>query len=342
MLSGLLKVHAVEIDTSLKLTGLVAGLLTSHPYNVSRFWSDEFAQLLTEVLRKQHFDIVQFEGSYLAIYSETVRKATKAKLILRSHNVEHIIWSRLAKSEKNGLKRFYLNNLSPKIADFERRHVHDFDGIIPIASQDTQWYKGTGFKGKLQTITGGVDLERFKQSTQQGISQKVAFLGSLEWLPNVQGLDWFVAKVWPEVVRRYPHAEFHIAGKNPAAGYMANAGQGIRMHGMVADAAEFLATCGIFMVPLFSGGGMRMKVLEAMGAGMRVLSTAVGAEGIDCKHGADIWLAEGIQEWIDGLCALLEGDLPEMGMLARSKMEQAYGWEAIGAQFDGFYWEALA
>lgn len=212
-------IRTVEIDTSPTAWGLMKGYFDPRPYNVWRFWSPKFANLLRQLLDERDFDIVQLEGSYLSLYSDTIRRHSQAALVMRSHNVEHIIWSRLAKGERNALKRIYLNKLSGKIERFEREHLKDYDGIIPIADQDERYYRAEGFKGMIRTINAGVELETFSTPDPITFSPTFVFIGSFEWLPNLQGIEWFLEHVWPSLHEAYPQAVFHIAGKNPPPGF---------------------------------------------------------------------------------------------------------------------------
>lgn len=338
------EVHAIDIDTSLTAVGLLKGLFSRQPYNVERFRSEEFAELLARLVTENQFDIIQLEGSYLSLYIEGVRKHTDCPIVMRSHNVEFKIWERLAANTSNPLKRFYLKNLAGKIKNFEVKLIPACDGIIPIAGQDTDFYREAGFKGHLKTINGGVDLETFKPSVPPHFAPTICFLGSLEWQPNVQGLRWFLDQVWPAVHAAHPEAEFHVAGKNPPPELEKLSVPGMRFHGMVPDAPAFLDASHIFVVPLFSGGGMRMKIVEAMANGKCTVSTRIGAEGIAYKDEHDILLAEEANEWIGILNDLLTSQHKSVE-IAKNGMQLAqgkYSWEAIVAQFEAFYREVLA
>lgn len=299
--------------------------------------------MLARLVTENDFDLIQLEGSYLSLYIEGVRKHTDCPIVLRSHNVEFKIWERLAANTSNPLKRFYLRNLARKIKDFEVRWIPAYDGIIPIAGQDTDFYRKAGFKGHLQTINGGVDLEMFKPSQSPAFAPTICFLGSLEWQPNVQGLRWFLERVWPSVHSQHPEALFHVAGKNPPPEMEKLSAPGLQFHGMVPDAPAFLDASHIFVVPLFSGGGMRMKIVEAMANGKCTVSTRIGAEGIAYTDGHDILLAEEAHEWISILNDLLTSQKKsvEIAQNAMLLAQGKYSWEAIVAQFEAFYREVL-
>ncbi|MEM0996608.1 MAG: glycosyltransferase family 4 protein [Bacteroidota bacterium] len=344
LLDELSAVHATDIDTSLTAWGLLRGLWSAQPYNVERFRSEAFAESLVGVLQQEKFDIIQLEGSYLSMYLPLLRKYSAAPVLLRSHNVEYRIWQRLAKNTRHPIKRLYLKDLARKIRKFELHWLAQYDGVIAIADQDEATYRAAGFARHLRTINGGVDLATFRPSRPPEFAPRICFLGSLEWQPNVQGLHWFLNQVWPEVVRHHPEAQFHVAGKNPPPSLARLSAPGLTFHGMVPDAAEFLDAHHLFIVPLLSGGGMRLKIVEAMANGKCVLSTHIGAEGIACTHGKDIFLADRPAKWTAILRELLTS--PEKSVaVARKGMELAaakYSWEAIIAQFEAFYREVGA
>ncbi len=344
LLKEVTAVHAVDIDTTVTLSGAAKGLISRLPYNVSRFLSQEFSDKLQSILKGNDFDLVQLEGSYMSLYSATIRHATKAPIVLRSHNVEFQIWERLAANEPNIFKRTYLQSLTKKIRAWELAHLHDYDAIIPIASQDTEFYRQQGFKGPIRTINGGVDLDTFHPKSPVTHNFKIGFLGSLEWMPNVQGLHWFLEKIWPQLLAIDARLELHVAGKNPSEEMKALKVNGMIFHGEVPDAPAFLESCHFLIVPLLSGGGMRLKIIEAMAMGRCVVSTTIGAEGIDCKIGEEILLADDPADWVTVFQGLLADSansvaVAEAGMAAA---RQRFSLAAVGSAFEAFYQEVLS
>lgn len=332
------RVETTDIDTTVSIWGLIKGLFSSQPYNVQRFWSPAFADLLARLLREQVYDIVQLEGSYMSLYSAVIRQHSKARLVLRAHNVEHQIWDRLARQVRAVAQRRYLQNMTAKIKRFELNHLQDYDAIIPISGEDAQYYQQAGFMGQVHTINGAVDLSRFPHPNLN-FRPSIAFLGSLEWLPNVEGLHWLLKEVWPTIARRHLQATLHVAGKGSPVTRLLPQADRVVLHGQVPDAAEFLSAHHIFVVPLHSGGGMRMKIVEAMGAGMCVLSTSIGAEGIAYTDGVDIVIADSAEAWIHALDLLLSDTATTRRIAAagRALAAERYSTEALAPQFEAVY-----
>ncbi len=336
--------HAVDIDTDLSAWGAFKGLFSNLPYNVARFLSYDFSVLLQTLVQNETFDLVQLEGSYLSLYVDAIRAVSNVPIVLRSHNVEFQIWDRLAAHEPNLLKRIYIKRLARQIRQFELAHLHDYDAIIPIAGHDEVFYRAEGYRLPIRTINGGVDLQAFAPQKPLEANLKVGFLGSLEWMPNVQGLTWFLEDIWPQVHKAFPALELHVAGKNPPAYLSELRVPGMTFHGMVPDAAAFMESCHFFIVPLHSGGGMRLKVVEAMAMGRCVIATPVGAEGVDAQADTEIILAESVADWVKAFSALVPAPVRSLAIAQRAHAvaQERFSLDAVGAQLEGFYKEVLA
>lgn len=339
VLSHVAEVHAVELNTDLSKWGLLKGFFQQMPYNVARFDDPRFKSLLLELVKRENPDVIQVEGSYQALFVPALRAVTNAPIVLRSHNVEWRIWQRLYENETNWLKKQYLGNLYKKIRWFEETTLDRFDGVIAITEEDANWYRSQGFKGKVECIQAGADLTVYQPGNQWAPSQKVGFIGSMEWQPNVQGVRWFVDEVWAKVLEAAPDAELHLAGKHPPAWMEDWKVERMQFHGMVPDATEFLQGFHIFIVPLLSGSGMRLKIVEALAMKKCVLSTSVGAEGIDVVNEKDLLIADGPAEFAAGLIRLLEDEtlsrqLAEQGY---AQIRSGYDWKRLILRFVDFY-----
>jgi len=342
-LNDIAEVYTSNIDTTVTPVGLFTGIFSSIPYNVKRFQSQAFEDLLRDILGRKRFDIIQVEGSYMALYLPVLRECSKASIVLRSHNIEHEIWQRLAVNESNPVKRWYFTMLSGKIKMFEDRTLKLFDAIVAITDRDADYYRKQGFKGVLKVINAGADLERFKPN--QSLQQKgtICFLAGLDWLPNQQGLDWFIDTIWKELKYKFPNIQLHIAGKSMPERYYALKSQGIIVHGMVPDAVEYLQKYEIFIVPLLSGGGMRLKVVEGMALGKCIISTSVGAEGVAYSNGTDIIIADTPEEWIENISGLINNteQINVLGENAYMLANRIYNWKNLIDAFIVLYHSLL-
>lgn len=339
-LSNVAEVHAVDIDTRIRPLPLALGLFQSTPYNIARFRSPAFEDLLSRLVREQRPDIVQLEGSYQALFLPAIRRGGDVPVLLRSHNVEWRIWQRVFQYERNPLKRLYLRNMYRKIRAFEQDTLHGFDGVVAITEEDEAWYKAQGFAGPITTVNAGADLSRYAPGGDWAPAFKVGFIGSMEWEPNVQGLLWFLDKVWPAVLAACPEAEFHIAGKHPPEWMDRwNELPGVRFHGMVEDAVDFLRGIRLFVVPLLSGSGMRLKIVEALAMQKCVVSTRVGAEGIRVVDGRDLLLRDQPAEFSGALISLLREPArgEALALAGRQSIQECYDWRILINRFVEFY-----
>lgn len=343
VLKDVADVYDVAIDTTISPVGLLKGVMEKMPYNIKRFKSEAFTTLLTHLLSENTFDIIQIEGSYMALYIETLRAYSKAKIILRSHNIEHEIWERMSLNEANPVKKWYFSMLAEKIKNFEDTTLHSFDAIVAITSRDADYYQKQGYKGIVTTINAGANLELFTPDNSHTEKDSICFLAGLDWLPNKQGLDWFLSEVWPVIMNRYPQVSLHLAGKAMPDSYYKLQNQQTVVHGMIPDAIEYLQKYEIFIVPLLSGGGMRLKVVEGMALAKCIISTTIGAEGIDYTASHNISIADTPEEWVERISFLIENPLKriEIGQQALQLSQQKYNWKNLVDAFICVYYQAL-
>ena len=302
----------VAVDTRLSPVKALKNLLYSTlPYNVERFVSPAVEARLLELLEQEHFDVVQVEGTFVAWYVAVIKRLAPAlPVVLRAHNLEHTIWQQLAKNTRNPLKRWYLQTLARRLQEFEQQVLPRFDAVAAITEADQQRLRQLGCPEPVVFVPAGVDLIRFRRDPAlRPQPRTLCMIGSFDWLPNQEGLDWFLREVWPEARRQFPGLELHLAGKNLPARFAGLQVPGVTVHGFVESAAAFMQQYGLMLVPLLSGGGMRIKIVEGMALGRCILSTPLGAEGIHVKSGFDIVLADSAAEWLVQLGRYYHGQL---------------------------------
>ena len=333
----------VDVDTRLKprraLRNLLFGAL---PYNVERFVSRAVAARLTELLRTEAVDAVQVEGTFVAWYVDAIRRAAPGvPVVLRAHNVEHTIWHMLAGRRQNPLKACYLRHLARGVEAFERRYLPRFDAVAAITEPDQRRLRALGCPEPVVFIPAGANLQRLeRQSDVVPAPHSLFMLASFDWLPNQEGLDWLLREVWPRVRAQHPALALHLAGKNmPAAIRQLHGRDNLVVHGFVASAAAFMQRYGLMLVPLLSGGGMRVKIIEGMALGTAILSTSRGAEGISISPGHDLLLADAADEWVAQLGRYARGELPvaRIGAAAAATAARHYDNRRVVAQFVALY-----
>jgi glycosyltransferase involved in cell wall biosynthesis len=270
----------VPVNTDISVSRALANLFSSLPYNFERFISAAYADKLRHLLATETFDVIQVESSHMAWYLPLVRQHTAAPVVLRAHNVEYTIWNRLARHEKNFFKRIYFKNLARRIKAFEKTYLPLFDAIAAITAEDKARLEALGAASRVTVIPAGVQPERLgwrPEVVPQPYS--LCWIGSLNWQPNLEGINWFLEKVWPTVRAAHPHLELHIAGSFQPDFWQQLPPRQVKCHGFVADAALFMQQYELMLVPLLSGGGMRVKIIEGLALGKGVLTTTLVADG---------------------------------------------------------------
>ncbi len=332
--------NAVEVDLDIKVFSAFANLVFSkRSYNIERFYNKEFGDKLTEILENKEFDIIQIESIFLKDYIPTIRKYSKAKLVLRAPNVEFVIWNRLAQIEKSFLRRFYLNILAKRLKKEELIAFDKVDAIYTVTENDIKLIKSLGIKKPIEFIPTGVDVT--KDLSIEGVNTEypsIFHMGALDWLPNQEAVKWLLDNVWPSIYKEFPKLKFYIAGRRPPQWLMDLRIDGVEVVGEVDDAAAFIKSKAIMPVPLFSGSGMRVKIIEGMMLKKAIVSTTIGIEGIIHKDGKDVLIANTPQEFIDSIRKLIwkEDFYKSICFNARENAKRNYSNKVLAEKLNSF------
>ena len=326
-------VNPVKVFINLFFSGL--------PYNVERFISKKFNKKIVELLNEEDFDIVQLEGLYLIPYVKTIRQNSDAKISLRSHNIEHEIWKRIAHNKRNILTKKYLQILANRIKKFEINSLNVYDLLVPITQRDANILNNLGNNKPYQVCPSGMDIEKISEGNKNVNYHSLFFIGSLDWIPNQEGLLWFTENVWPKISIKNPKIEFFIAGRNAPKKLIQKLlnFKNIVFLGEVDDAFEYMMSKSIMVVPLFSGSGMRVKIIEGMALGKVIVTTSLGAEGIDVKHKKDILIADSADDFEKEIEILLENKsfFTKIGENAKTFIVKNMDNKKISAELTEFY-----
>ncbi len=298
-------IRFIQVDTRIHvILALVNLIFSKKPYHVIRFYSKKFESALSELLQQNKFDRVHLDGLYVATYISTVRKYSDALICYRAHNIEYEIWERIASNEINFFKRFYLRNLAKRIKRFEINIINKYDALIPITLRDSKVFTTFGNSKPMCIIPIGVRINKTIQTSIRNYPS-LCYIGALDWIPNQQGLLWFIKHVWPIVISKKPNIKMFIAGRNAPDWLIKIINTNhITFLGEVEDAFNFLNQYAIMVVPLFSGSGMRIKIIEGLSVGKAIVSTTLGAEGIKITNRQNILLADTIEEFANCILEL--------------------------------------
>lgn len=283
-----------------------------------------------QVVHVDHLQMMQFMPP--PTYNPAV------KVVLDNHNIEHRIPKRIAETSANPLIRLYAQQEWPKLRDFERDAIRRADLTLAVSEEDVVGLRDIAASqaDRILSIPIGVDTDYFAPAPRKAASRTLLSIGTMYWPPNVDALLYFYRQIWPKVKAKIPNAALNIVGAKPVAAIQAlpKLDAAIQVFGSVPDVRPYAEDCGVFIVPLLSGSGMRVKILNALSMGLPVVSTTIGAEGILVTPGKDILLADTPEEFANAVIRLLkEPELGEqLGEAGRQLMETQYSWEVIGKQ----------
>ena len=298
----------IDVDTRIRPVKLLLNLIFStQPYNALRFIHRNFIHALNDLLSTEKFDIVQLEGLYLKPYIPLVRKYHQRILSYRAHNVESEIWQRIAETTRNKLKSWYLKLLAKRILRYETEMIKLCDILIPISTNDYNWFQTTGNTKPAFLTPTGVSDEDFNPPRKLSQPVDLFYIGALDWIPNQEALSWFIEQVWKELKRSHSGQQLHIAGRN-APGWLVRKfnNAGIVFHGEVENAFHFIDSHSVMVIPLFAGSGLRIKIVEAMARSKAIITTSVGIQGIQVTSGKEIIIANTAGEFIQNIEQLLQ------------------------------------
>lgn len=332
--------RAFDINTSVSVFDVAINLFSKTSFNIDRYYSPEFERLLIQELKKTTYDIIQFEGLLVSLYLGAVRKNSKAKLIYRAHNIENQIWQRLSLQKSDPFKKSYLKMHAKRIKNYELKQLNNFDGIAVFTGQDKNTLEEYGTKIPISVLPVGINLDHYKPDFSKTDFPTLFFLGSLDWLPNREGIEWFLENFHKDLTEGDLLVRFYVAGNDIPERFDDYDVLGkIFIQGEVDDALEFVNSKSIMIVPLLSGGGMRVKIVEGMAMQKCIISTTLGAEGIGYENGVNILIAdnrEGFYEAIK-ICIADEEYCKNVGLNARKLMEEQHDINKVTKNLVDFY-----
>ena len=331
-------IELVDVDLKVRPLAAFKNLFSDKSYHVERFISEDFKKKLVKILKKDKYDIVQLEMIYMAPYIETIRENSDAIIVLRAHNVEHLIWDRIAKKTKFLPKRWYLNHLVRTLKNYEMSVLDKVDGIAAITYRDAAFFRGETAVPVID-IPYGINPDEFDPHYEVKSEPTLYHIGSMNWMPNEEGIYWFLDKVWDKVAKRNPGLQLNLAGRNMPKWLLKLKKKNVNILGEVPDAKEFVKNNDIAIVPLLSGSGIRIKIIESMAMGKTVITTMVGAEGIQYSEYENIIIADSPGKMVEVICKIIKepNEAQRIGRNARHLVEDVYDNKKIIERLLIFY-----
>jgi polysaccharide biosynthesis protein PslH len=285
-------------------------------------------QACARVTAAQTFDAILLSSVLL----RSLPLPADVPLVADTHNVEFDVLRRTAAHAHNLLLRSYARRQWPATLREERRCGEAVDLLLATSARDRQVFERELGLRRVAVVPNGIDLTEFVPSSRGPVPDTILFTGLMSYYPNQQAVRWFVTNVFPAVLRRRPGARLVIAGAAPPRWLSALAGPRVEVTGFVPDIRPYLARAAVVVAPLLIGGGTRVKILEALAMERPVVSTSLGAEGLDLVHGDSVLFADAPEAFADAILAVLEDPhlAGQLGSRGRLHVAEHFDWDRIG------------
>ncbi len=330
---------SVYRDTEVNAGGALLNLFSNKSYIASRFYFKQFEEKLISILKKNTFDIVQLESIFMGDYIPAIRAHSKAKISVRTHNIEHLIWQRILENEKSIFKKKYIALQNKRLKQFENKILQSVDTIVPITTVDEKYFRNWGINKPFFSSPTGLMLDKYNVNHTKEIPNSVFHFGSMDWMPNEEAVLWFLENVWDLALQKIPHAKFYVVGRDMSQNILALKKPNVIIVGKSESAELVYQSYSIMVIPLLSGSGMRIKMIEGMAYAKPIVSTRIGAEGIAVTAEKNCLIADNQVDFANALAALLSNDekRKNIGVEARKFAEQYFTNTTLVKQLIDFY-----
>lgn len=288
------------VNTSFSVKEALLCLIRNRSYHVHRFYTPHMAHTLQRILCEQQYDLVILETVYMAEYIPVIRQYSRAKIVLRAHNVEHKVWSRVSKNTSNIIKKSYLRLLAYQLKHYELHALTLCDAVWTISRKDADFFAAQG-STRISVLPFATDVQQPLADSPAFTMNNMFTIGSMDWAPNVDGLMWFLHTVWPAIHKAYPTLTLKLAGRNMPPAFAHMHLPQVEVVGEVPHAKQFMQNNDVLLVPLLSGSGIRIKIIEAMSMAKVVITTSIGLEGIDAEHQKHVLVANNTTQFLQAV-----------------------------------------
>ncbi|MFZ1082433.1 MAG: glycosyltransferase family 4 protein [Candidatus Kryptoniota bacterium] len=319
-------------------------LFSSAPINIQKYHAKSTLDKIVDFVKNKQFDLIHVDHLHVAYYGIALSRIFNVPVALREHNLELKIMERFSKSSGNPVYRAYAKSQMKKFMKYEPLICSMVDKCIMITEEDRDRLLSMRKDVDAIVIPAGVDTDFFKPSDLIGDEDTIIYVGGLDWLPNIDGLKWFVNEVMPIVIKSKPNVKFYIYGKGASHGVdKLDDGKNVIVKGFIKDVRQAFEKGRVMVVPLLAGSGIRIRILEAMAAGKPIVTTSIGCEGIKTEPGKNIMVADTAKHFAEKVLLLLnDGNLCKaIGKEAGSFVSDEYSWHRIGDMFWHTYNEII-
>lgn len=348
---GFEKIFSLRKNAAYTPGKLIRGIKGPIPLTVLNYFEPRLASQIEEIIDKGGFDAVQLEGVHMAEYVPVIRSRS-IKILADWHNIESELMSRYSENTTNWLKRVAARRTVTLLCRTELQFLESCQAHTVTSRREQEKLIARCPSAWIHVLPNGVDVQYYsvaeiaKVLPNAGVTafnRSLLFVGSMDYHANIDAVSWFVRDIWPEFARKYPDLKFVIVGRDPAPEVRNLQSDRILVTGTVEDVRPYYAAAQAVIVPLRVGSGTRLKILEAMAAGVPIVSTRLGAEGIDVTHNVHLLIADNESELISSIDRFLSS--PEIRnrliQAARDRVISRYDWSVIGKELYSLYCDLL-
>lgn len=334
-------IHTVPITRTPLQDGMamLQSFANRQPWMMVRDDRAAMRELIDRLCAETQFDVAHADQLNMAQYAARVPGARK---VLDAHNALWLLYKRLAETMPSGPRKWLLERDWRLLKEYEGRLCREFDGLLAVSEEDAVALReAAGADLAITIIPIAVDTDELPVAARAPQAEHLLHIGTMYWPPNIDGMQWFIQEAYPPIRAARPEVALDIVGSRPPqelTAYNGN-GQNINVTGYVADVQPFLERCGVFIVPLRAGGGMRVKILEALARGLPLVTTSLGCEGIAVQHGQHVLIADTPEEFAQATLRLLDDRAlaDELGRNGRALIENTYDYRAACRPLETLY-----
>jgi sugar transferase (PEP-CTERM/EpsH1 system associated) len=339
------EVHIVPLTGRYTPLKIARGLVGRWPLGVVNYTRAAMKSALAEIVARRRFDLVHLESTHLAAYVPFLQSATAAPVVFDWHNIESELLRRYSAGATSLPRKVYAAITARRTAAAESWLLRACLGHVVCSARERQHLLAVAPTARVAVVENGVDLDYFAAAGVRSERRRIVFVGSMDYHANIEAAAWFVRRVWPRVSAAFPHWRLTLVGSNPAPAVL-ELGETptVEVTGTVEDVRPFYREAVAAIVPVLTGSGTRLKVLEAMAAGVPVVSSSIGAEGLEVSPDKDILIADDAEAWLTALRSL-SADAALAGAIAASGRElvrSRYDWRILGERLYQTYERWLA
>jgi glycosyltransferase involved in cell wall biosynthesis len=330
--------HSIDPETvfiSTKMDPLKAAinLLKGRSYHLARFESSELKSKLIQILQKEQFDLIFLESIYSTTALEVIRNYSMAKIVIRTHNVEFKLWERIAFGTKNPLKKWYISKLAAQLKREELLTLNKVDAIATLSVDDSELFRSNGINVKMELIPISLPNVPLKSTYS---NPSFYHLGSMNWKPNQEAVLDILENIFPAILKEIPDAHLKLAGSFMIDFLTNKTLKNVEVTGFADNADDFFRQEGIFLCPDHSGSGIRIKILEAMNVGSPIITTRIGAEGLNENNA--LIIASNEQDFIQSAIDLYrdEAKRKDLGTKSHQYIRANYSIQAVANKLNDF------